>query len=179
MVFFEETALYEKKKFFDLPILLAIIIIGGFLGYYMGQKVWRVYPQLFKELPAQVSSPLTGEKITEIVQGPAASAIGNESQAQVYTETAQPGDGITNLARKALKTYLQDNNQSFTVTVEHKVYIEDYVAKKLGSGQLQLGAQLQISLQLLQEALDQSQNLTSSQLQNLTQFSQLVSGLNY
>lgn len=182
MVFFEETTLYERKKFLDLPVILVIIVVGGFLGYYLGQKVGQMYPQIIQELPAQLRIPLTGEKITEIVRETSEIPPENEipiTVTQSYLETAESGEGITHLARKALKTYLQTNPQSFQITAEHKVYIEDYIAKKLGGNLLQLGEKMEFSPQLLQEALGQAQNLTPAQLQNLTQYSQLIFGLNY
>jgi len=73
-----------------------------------------------------------------------------------------------------LKEYLQKNPQDFEVTPEHKIYVEDYIAKKIGNRWLELGEQLEISDNLIKEALAKSAELSPEQLENLTQYSQLV-----
>jgi hypothetical protein len=98
-------------------------------------------------------------------------------QEKKYLETAQAGEGITHLARRALRKYLQEKPQDFTVTPEHKIYIEDYLAKAKGNGWLKLGENLEFSESLIQEAISKAKDLTPEQLQNLTQFSRLVPGL--
>jgi len=99
------------------------------------------------------------------------------SQEIKYLETAQNGEGITHLARRALSQYLQEKPQDFDVTPEHKIYIEDYLAKSMGDRWLNLGENIEFSEILLKEAIGKAKDLTPEQLQNLTQFSQLVSNL--
>lgn len=159
----------ERRKFFDFSIILVIIILGGIFGYFLGQKIGKFFP-------AQISKPLTEEKITEIVpETPSLPKI----EEKKYLEKAEFGEGITHLARRALKKYLQENPQNFQVTPEHKIYIEDYLAKKMGGGWLKLGEQLEFSENLIKEAIENASQLTPEQLENLTQYAQLVPFLNY
>ena len=97
------------------------------------------------------------------------------STTKVYEETAQPGEGITHLARRALKSYLEEKGSHFNLTPEHKIYIEDYIQKKTGDRWLMLGETLTFSEELIVEAIQKAQQLTPNQLENLKQYSQLVS----
>lgn len=94
---------------------------------------------------------------------------------KVYEETAQQGEGITHLARKALKDYLAEKGAGLNLTPEHKIYIEDYVKDRTGDRWLKIGETLTFSEELLVEAINQAQQLSASQLENLKQYSQLVS----
>lgn len=81
---------------------------------------------------------------------------------------------MTHLARRALKNYLREHSQDFEVRPEHKIYIEDYLAKSLGGKWLRAGEEIGFSEELIQEALNKAKNLTQPQLENLTQFVKLV-----
>lgn len=96
---------------------------------------------------------------------------------KTYEETAQSGEGITHLARRVLKTYLEEKGSDLNLTPEHKIYIEDYIQKKTGDGWLMLGETLTFSEELIVEAIQKSQQLTSDQLENLEQYSVLVANL--
>jgi len=158
------------------PVILGLIIVAGILGY-LGVIVWRTYPEIFQKLPAVVLNLAEEEPTTEeIVQETPEIQISGEKK---YVETAEQGEGITHLARKALKKYLQKKSQSFEVTPEHKIYIEDCIAKEIGAKWLNLGEELEISEDLIAEAIEKAETLTPEQLQNLTQYSQLVPSLNY
>jgi len=90
----------------------------------------------------------------------------------------QAGEGITHLARRALKNYLEERPTDFAeITPEHKIYIEDYLAKKMGGGWLMLGETLTFSEDLIVEAIQKARELTPEQLENLKQYSQLVPSL--
>lgn len=93
---------------------------------------------------------------------------------KVYEETAEKGEGITHLARKALKRYLSERKVDFEITAEHKIYIEDYLQKKTGNHWLKIGEKVSFSEELIKEAISASQKLTPSQLENLKQFSSQV-----
>lgn len=89
---------------------------------------------------------------------------------------AQKGEGITHLARKALKIYLE-NNYDPELTPEHKIYIEDYLKDLHGERFLQLGEELEFPLNDIEKAISLAKDLTPQQLNNLTQYAQLVPGL--
>jgi len=90
---------------------------------------------------------------------------------------AEKGEGVTHLARKALKSYLQDNQTSSNLTKEHKIYIEDYIKDKIGSKTLEVGEEIEISESLINEAINSSATLTTRQLETIRQFSVAVAGI--
>ena len=94
-----------------------------------------------------------------------------------FVETAVKGDGLTVLARKAAADYLEKNPDS-SLTKEHKIYIEDYLRKKVGhTGGVHIGTSVEFSKDLIQKAIAQSKTLNANQLKNLQKFSARVSNL--
>jgi len=107
----------------------------------------------------------TQEDVTEAI--PAA-----KKEAGSIIETAVSGDGITNLARRALEHYLEENSQE--LTNEHKIYIEDYLKDTTDSRPLEVGEEVSFSKDLIEEAIDASLQLSPDQLEILKQYSVLV-----
>lgn len=165
-------------------IAVVVVIVGGLIGYY-GFRTWKENPEMIRQMSAKIAEFFKVEE--EAVEEEAPEEVALEGQEleivlpkeKTYMEIAETGDGITHLARKALKDYLSENPQNFEVTPEHKIYIEDYLAKKKGDDWLKLGEELEFSGDLLDEAIEKSETLSSEQLENLTQYSQLVPSLNY
>ncbi len=92
-----------------------------------------------------------------------------------FIEVANPGEGLTHLARRAATDYLEKNADS-SLTVEHRVYIEDYLRKKVGhQGGVGVGTSVEFSKELVKEAIDSSKNLNERQLENLKRYSARVS----
>lgn len=107
------------------------------------------------------------EKVKEIVP--------EKKQTNTITIKAEKGEGVTHLARKAFKTYHSSHNlDSFKLTKEHKIYIEDYIKDKIGSKTLKTDETIDFSENLIKEAIDSSTKLTSKQLKVIEQFSRLV-----
>lgn len=94
---------------------------------------------------------------------------------QGYVEVAQAGDGITHLARRATNRWLTENQAGYSVSDEHRIFIEDYIQNQLGSGQLELGGSQTISFDLIKEAVAAAEQLNEQQLQNLTQYISVLS----
>jgi len=91
-----------------------------------------------------------------------------------FIQTAVRGDSITTLSRKALRNYLEKSNDS-SLTAEHKIYIEDYMRKKMNySGGMQVGEKMTFSKTLIEEAIGQSKTLNDNQLENLKKYSSRV-----
>lgn len=90
-----------------------------------------------------------------------------------YNEVAASGQGMTNLARVATKRYLE-TNPSEGLSNEHRVYIEDYVRKKLAKKSVSTGETVTISKNLVREAVEASKKLSDAQLQNLQKYSRQV-----
>lgn len=162
-----------KKNFINWTIIgiLALGVIFG--GYFLGKKLPEFkLAQLIKigQKPQEVS-----QSPEEILRQQGLELV--PSQEKIYEMEAQPGEGITHLARRALKEYLKEKGEGLNLTKEHKIYIEDYLQNKTGDYGLKVGQKITFSEGIIKEAIEQAQKLTSEQLQNLTQYSQLVSDL--
>lgn len=96
------------------------------------------------------------------------------SGAKEYRETAENGDGITHLARRAVKRYLEENPANPDLTSEHKIFVEDYIQNRIGDRGLDLGETITISENLIVEAINKSQDLSVQELENLKIFSEMV-----
>ena len=168
---------FKPQRISRRQLVLGIVIVIAILGY-LGTRYLQ--PEIFQKLSAGIFSFL---KPAEEKQALEEMALENPEieipvpEEKNYLEIAQNGEGITHLARRALKKYLQEKPQDFEVTAEHKIYIEDYLAKSMGNRWLNLGEKVEFSESLLKEAIEKAKPLTPEQLQNLTQFSQLVSTL--
>jgi hypothetical protein len=169
---------FKTQKIARWQLVLGIVIVIAILGY-LGTRY--LAPATFEKLSAGIASFLKpAEKEATPEEEVAQEAPKTEIPVQEekkYLETAQKGEGITHLARRALKEYLQEKTPDFQITPEQKIYIEDYLAKAKGNGWLKLGENVEFSQSLIQEAIGKAKTLTPEQLQNLTQFSQLVPGL--
>lgn len=91
----------------------------------------------------------------------------------IITLQAGQGEGVTHLARRAVKDYLNTHNRE-GLTKEHKIYIEDHIKDSIGSKTLAIGESIEISENLIEEAINLSTKLTTEQLQVIEQFSSLV-----
>ena len=88
-----------------------------------------------------------------------------------FIESANRGDGITHLARRATANYLEKNPDS-TLTVEHKIYIEDYLRKNIKkSEKVAIGASVEFSKDIIHSAIEKSKQLNDKQLKNLKKYS--------
>ena len=96
---------------------------------------------------------------------------------QAFVETAGKGDSLTKLARKALADYLEKNPDS-TLSPEHKIYIEDYLRKKIAyQGRVHIGTTVEFSKSLIGDAIGKSKNLNEKQLTNLHKYALRVPSL--
>jgi len=93
-----------------------------------------------------------------------------------YMVSAEKGDGITHLARKALRKYLDENEVS-DINDEQKIYIEDYLQNKTGGEFLALGETRNFSENLIEEAVDLSRGLNSKALDNLSGYKTRIANL--
>ena len=100
--------------------------------------------------------------------------VGSEETQEAFVEVAAKGDGTTKMARRALKSYLEKNNDS-GLTAEHKIYIEDYLRKNINHPQKVVpGEKISFSKDLIKTAIEQSKTLNQKQLDNLKKYSSRV-----
>lgn len=102
----------------------------------------------------------------------------NKETTDGYIVTAQKGDGLTHMARRAVADYLVQNPDS-TLTAAHKIYIEDYVRKAIDhTGGVSTGQEITFSKNVIEQAVDTAKNLNEAQLNNLQKYVALVPSLN-
>jgi len=101
----------------------------------------------------------------------------SEETGEAFVETAVRGDSQTTLARKALRNYLEKNEDS-SLTAEHKIYIEDYLRKNVQyGGGVDVGDSISFSKVMIKDAIEKSKTLDENQLENLKKYSARVSNL--
>lgn len=117
-----------------------------------------------------IAKPVKEEKTTP------AETIIEDKENKVITVIAVQGEGLTNLSRRALKQYLQNNSNS-ELTKEHKIFIEDFMRKNVSATKIKVGNSKVFSENLIQEAINASKKLTEKQLNNLQKYSAKVTNL--
>ena len=95
---------------------------------------------------------------------------GSDDAGKIYTVYANHGEGITHLARRALNEYLQETEEEFGLTEEHKIYVEDYLQNKTGSESIEVNHQETFSEGLIKEAISNAKQLTPESLDNLKKY---------
>lgn len=173
----QSSSLWQRLK--DSPrtasALIIILVIAAAIYAFSGPTA---PPQGEQQTPAPTMSLPASE---ENIMTPAPVARGTleaareglpaaEETGEGYVEKAEPGDGATHLARAAATRYLAGRSVSYNVTNEHRIYIEDYIQKKLGSPRLEVGEAHTISFALLEEAVEAAGQLTPQELNNLSQY---------
>ena len=125
---------------------------------------------------AERSAPPAGGVAGEADEGAAMTSAETKEMPQPrrtdegYVEVAQAGEGYTHLARRAATQWLSENQASYAVTDEHRIYIEDYIQNRMGTEGLELGDSHTITFDMIREAVDAASSLNESQLQNLSHY---------
>lgn len=177
--------LNRKNIVIAIGIVLILVITGG---YIFLQKTGRLGEGGFREYVQKLGANLSTitQKSKEEENKEEKNIIESEVNKEelqitvpkqtgaVYEETAGQGEGITHLARRAVKKYLEKTGRGADLTPEHKIYIEDYIQNRTGDRWLDLGEKITFSEDLIKEAVESSRQLTSEQLENLKQFSAQV-----
>lgn len=163
--------------------LLVLIIFGG--GYYLATRgslskvnLSGLISTLQRE-EEKAPAPESPEIILEVQTPQPQEQKPEPSSLEVFEEVAQKGDGITHLARRALKRYLEERGGTIKLSQGQKLFVEDYLQKKTGSYWLFLGEKISFSQELIEEAIEHAQKLTQEQIAHLDQLAQSVPGLNY
>lgn len=196
----EKLAGWIKENFSSviLPIIALLILGGGIYLYSQNQAQMPAFNQQpaeeiaieeeekveEKETPKEAVTEEKEEepKVVEEEEKPEEEEKvmgGPEQEEKVYKTTAKKGEGITHLSRRALRHYLSEHEDTPDLTPEHKIYVEDYLQNRKGTHGLEVGEQLSFSGDQISDAINASQDLTQSQLDNLTQYANQVPSLNY
>jgi len=152
---------FDKTKFVNLALgLIVALAMFGIFSYFAngGNMQAGIFSSIYNSDEEEKSEEVEVEK--NIITGD-------------YVEQAQLGEGLTHLARRAISTHLEETESS--LNPEQRIFAEDYIQKKLGSGPLMLGQEVTISKSLVTEAISLANELTPEQEHNLEQYSSLVS----
>jgi len=181
---------YQK---ITIGLIIVLVAIGGFSFYKRYQQRANLLgPDLEKitvesknsQLETSNPAPATTAKDIENNEPnltPATAPTVAVKDDRIIVSPA-PGNGITHLARQALKEYLKDKPElASKLKPQQKIYIEDYLRKHITDPPpvLQMTDSISFSTGLLDDAINESLELTDSQLQNLQKYVPLVPSLNY
>lgn len=176
---FAKRKILFSRKALTSWVMVGILIVIGVLAYIYREPLGKAL--VFKKAeiqetlvsqPTEVSQmPLEVEK--EIIKpegAPQPEISSPAKEKKVYEETAQKGEGIWHLAKKALEEYLNEKGENVSLTKAHKIYIADYLQKKTGWDWLKPGQKISFSEDLIEEAINQSLKLNQNQLDNILHF---------
>jgi hypothetical protein len=181
--------LKKNSQRITIGIILLLIAIGAFSFYRSYQErttllrpaLEEIKTDIFKTNTENPSANLVASEVKgtsqEIRQE--AEAISTDEEITVFPGK---GDGLTHLARQALKEYLKNKPEAANgLKAEHKIYIEDYLRKKVKNAPeiLQLTDKVSFSQDLIQLAIDEAKELTDNQLNNLQKYVLLAPSVNY
>ena len=181
---------YQK---ITIGLIIILVAIGGFSFYKSyRQRANLLGPDLEKitvesknsQLETSNPAPATTAKDIENNEPnltPATAPTVAVKDDRIIVSPA-PGNGITHLARQALKEYLKDKPElASKLKPQQKIYIEDYLRKHITDPPpvLKMTDSISFSTGLLDDAINESLELTDSQLQNLQKYVPLVPSLNY
>lgn len=176
---------WMKENFSTIILpLIAIILLAFGIYFYSTSPVKS--PQTSapaqtttetKEQPKETQTQPKSDETAKPIVSPVGTGGPETTDVNIYTEKAAKGEGITHLARKALKRYLASEGSSISLTKEHKIYVEDYMKDQTGNYQLKVGQEISFSVNLIKDAISQAQKLSQSQLNNLKKYSLLVPSL--
>lgn len=170
-----------------LSILIVVAIAGGIYSYSKRSvqapantdTVQESQDSLLDKVISEqkdANMPKTeqNKKEADVSQGKQVASATTETSRETedaFVESAKPGDGMTQLARRAAANYLEKNPDS-ELTLEHKVYIEDYLRKNVKRPvHVTSGSSVEFSKTLIDSAIEKSKNLNEKQLQHLKQYS--------
>jgi hypothetical protein len=129
------------------------------------------------QVAAETTTAAPGEEAAmEEVEEMAESAEIPEAErtSEGYVEVAQAGDGVTHLARRATTRWLTENQASYAVAAEHRIYIEDYIQNKIGTHGMEIGDTETVTFEMIEEAVAAAGELNEAQLQNLGQYTHVL-----
>lgn len=158
-----------------ISILIVFVIALGIYSYSKRTQLPGEELQVSEETTQENKGSTPQEKTTESATEKEAPAISQETE-QSFIESAAKGDGMTTLARRALANYLEKNPDT-ALTAEHKIYIEDFLRKRVPTKRIFSGTSVEFSKSLIEDAIAKSKNLNERQLKNLHKYAVRVPSL--
>ncbi len=166
------------KKDIALSILVLVVIFILVFSFVTIKEygIRNLFSSASQKIIDEIETMLPEEEVIEEEEEIAVEETSSEREN--YKEVARKGDGLTHLARRALTSYMEE--EDVQLSPEERVYIEDYVQKRLapektGLRHLEVGEDVEISVDLIEEALQSAKQLSPIQTQNLGQYAAIVS----
>ena len=156
-----------QKKELALSVVILFVVILAIVAFVLSRE--------YGDALRSAVSDYTQREVEDVVETEEKEedvyVEGVEEEREVYKKVAKEGEGVTHLARRAINDYLQEE-----IAPEKKIYMEDYVQKKVApSGSwLDTGEEVEISKEIIDEALEKAEDLSPEELQNLEKYAVLV-----
>ena len=166
------------KKRIIIKGLIGFLIVAAILAGYFGVLKLTEMPKInLSALIASISISKDGGQDFVLSEEEINFQENLLNETKTYQATAEVGQGTTHLARKVLKDYLEEKEDDLNLSSEHKIYVEDYLKNSTEEEWLEIGQEISFSESLISEAINKSLELNENQLENLKQYSVLVTGL--
>lgn len=94
------------------------------------------------------------------------------SNENAIVQVAAKSEGVTHLARRAIKEYLGNTQEN--LNAEQKIYAEDYLRKQTGKKVLEVGEKIEFSTDLIKQSIEKAKGLNEGQIKNLSKYVPLV-----
>jgi hypothetical protein len=153
----------QIKNFFSNKKPLALLMSGIIVVTIAGGLVFAT---------TQVDTEREGAALTSYTlpstEGPGLASPASGTESGDFIITAEAGEGVTHLARKAVAQYLAATDTE--LNAEQAVFAEDYLRRIKGSYPLSTGDELTFTTEEIQAAVKNALALKDWQIKNLTQY---------
>lgn len=129
-----------------------------------------------EETAQSAENPENGAINAAQAQEPEITSTNTNSDANTIVQIAAKSEGITHLARKAIKEYLGNTGEN--LSTEQKIYAEDYLKRKIGSRLLKVGEKIEFDKDAIKQGIEKARGLNQKQIENLSKYVPLVKNLN-
>jgi hypothetical protein len=160
-----------------ISVVIVVLIAGGIYSYSKRTEAPVNEQAMTQEAITEQAATNNNTNAAQNNSGKkVAPAASSQETEKSFVETADSGDSMTVLARRALANYLEKNPDS-ALTAEHKIYIEDFLRKNVPSKKVFAGTSAEFSKDLIQNAITKSKTLNDAQLKNLHKYTLRVPSL--
>lgn len=175
----------KENRTKSIVLLVALVVLAGGLYLFSKQKT-NSTASVVGGTSQETQSPTANNQVSPAPTNSNPKTVVNPPKEEItnseFKERAQKGEGITHLARRAAKSYIDANaDLKGKISKEQKIYIEDYLKIKikegLGKKGLQPNDEISFDKDLVKKAVEASQKLTKKQLDNLTKYTLSVPSL--
>ncbi len=133
-----------------------------------------------KDLSGESTEIEESKEDVKEVDGAPEATLDSEKEGGVYRKTVQKGEGLTHVARRAVNDYINEND--LNLSAEQRIYMEDYIQKGISPENsaeregrwLEVGEVVEVSEDIIEEALEEALQLTPQEIENLHQYTPFV-----